>query len=236
MAKIRLAVALLCFSLGWAGSASAQVAYDTATNGAATSGSSDTWAHTVTGANPALAVVCMNNSSETTTGVTYAGVAMTNAGNAFDSGEGHRLTLFTLLAPATGANNVIASFSAAVGQKRCTALSGTGVGTFGTAVFDLYSSVDTGHSHNTVSVTNGLVIDFMTIAGSTTTFAVAAGQTQRQSWNSTRLALISTKAGAATTNTGETWDIAFSHWDHATISMNPVATVASPLLLLFSGQ
>lgn len=235
----RVLLALLALLVVGGVPASAQVAFDAVANSATTTLTSVTWGHTVTGANTALMVSCISTASETVSGVTYNAVAMTNQGNGLDTGDGSRVTIFSLKAPTTGANNVIATFSSNTGTKKCTAASFTGVdqtSPFGTAVFDVYSGIDTGHSHNTTNQTNGMVWDSMSIRDSVTSLAVAAGQTQRASVTFTGQILISsTKPGAATTSTGYTWDNAFSHWAHGTVPMNPVASGGCTLSLLGVG-
>jgi hypothetical protein len=76
-------------------------------------GTSLTYSKTNTGSNLFL-VVSVGNYAPTTdiiTGVTYNGVAMTKAVTRFGAGGGIRTTIFTLAAPATGANNVVITAS-----------------------------------------------------------------------------------------------------------------------------
>lgn len=224
----------------WAIGASAQVAVDATSTSAAVTANSVTWAHTVTGANPYLLIGCSVLTSETVTGITYNSVAATSIDSGLNAADGKTLAVYGLVAPTTGANNIVASFSGSTGSKRCFGASATGVaqtGSLGTKVKDFYVSVDTGHNHDTTSQTSGMVFDFMLIRDSATNIAVAAGQTQQAKiTNLVAMTMIySTKPGAATTNTGYTWDVAFSEWVHITVPLVPAAAgSAAPLLLLFA--
>lgn len=76
-------------------------------------GATSTWAHTCTGSNRILFVGVTVGAGKTVSGVTYNAVAMTQvntlalAGTTFDNGY-----LFRLVAPATGANNIVVTASA----------------------------------------------------------------------------------------------------------------------------
>lgn len=85
------------------------MAYDSSSSGGSAS-SPATFSHTCTGDNRILFVAAASNSGQTVTGVTYAGVSMTQIGSKTDS-AGPTEYLFYLIAPATGANNVIVSTS-----------------------------------------------------------------------------------------------------------------------------
>lgn len=68
-----------------------------------------TWSHTMGSSNNILIVAV--NAGATTTGVTYAGTAMTKINDYFKSQNGH-MSLWEQTSTATGANNIVASFSA----------------------------------------------------------------------------------------------------------------------------
>jgi hypothetical protein len=92
------------------------IAFDAATTGSDTSGSSYTFAHTVSASsNRFLFVVVTGNvvaSPDNVTGITYAGVAMTLLDKSNGSGDRWQY-IFYLIAPAVGANNVVISSSGA---------------------------------------------------------------------------------------------------------------------------
>lgn len=86
-----------------------------------------TWSHTCTGANLILFVnVYQNNAEGSNISVTYAGVSMTSVSNT-SSTDGQSTHLFYLLAPTTGANNVIIHCSSGNTPMGGTAASYTGV-------------------------------------------------------------------------------------------------------------
>ena len=89
--------------------------FDAVTLGRQTSGVSLTFAHTVAVQSNRALVVAMSyrgntNPTATATGITYAGVAMTKVRR--DSNTDRKTEIWYLVAPATGANNVIVTWSA----------------------------------------------------------------------------------------------------------------------------
>lgn len=89
------------------------IAVDAATNGGDTTGTSLTFAHTCTGTNLILFVgVNGHTASNLITGVTYNGVAMTQiASSPIQVPADRYINLWYLIAPATGAHNVVISAS-----------------------------------------------------------------------------------------------------------------------------
>lgn len=110
--------------------ASAAIAYDAKTDNGETQASSVTYAHTVTGTNPMLLVWGYNRGQNRSTTVTYNGVSMTKIGTEEANGLGapyyDKIYAFYLLAPATGSNNVVVTYSAG-DYQRSAAISYTGV-------------------------------------------------------------------------------------------------------------
>lgn len=105
-----------------------------------------TWSHTTAGASRYM-VVSVGTNGQTVSGVTYAGVAMTLLGTRQETPTGHRITLFGLVQPGTGTNNVAVTLA---GSSPCVAgsISLTGVaqvnsvGTFAsTEAFDTAPAV-----------------------------------------------------------------------------------------------
>lgn len=132
---------------------------DAVSNSSVASASSLTWSHTVgVASNMILVVAVAVGGSGTCSGVTYAGSSMTSLTSKTQGTE--TTYIFYKLAPTTGANNVVATFSGSV--------SGIGLGVsysnvyqsapFGTAASNSGTS---GNSSNTVTVTNTsqLVLD-----------------------------------------------------------------------------
>lgn len=88
------------------------IAFDsTTTSSLGSAVTSITFAHTCTGSDRILFVATANNGGVNVTGVTYNGVAMTNIGWALSNNAPSKSYLWYLIAPATGANNVIVSLS-----------------------------------------------------------------------------------------------------------------------------
>ncbi|KKM07793.1 hypothetical protein LCGC14_1730330, partial [marine sediment metagenome] len=107
--------------------------FDATANGSG-SGTSVTLSHTV--ANVANRVIIVGIATENTTseaagiptGVTYNSVAMTKLGDStFASTNSHAVSLWYLVAAATGANDIVASFSASMGDINLAAWSYNGV-------------------------------------------------------------------------------------------------------------
>ncbi|MBI3812387.1 MAG: hypothetical protein HY283_09330 [Nitrospirae bacterium] len=160
------------------------IAFD-APSSATNNTASLTWSHTVGAGSNSILVVgvsILNNSSQTVTGVTYAGVPLTLIGSQ-NNGTNARVELWYRLVPATGANNVVVTLSAAAAVVGG-AVSFTGV--------DQTSPVDASafNSGNitpvTVTITtvtnNAWVVDVLaSLASSANTVTAAAGQTER--WN-----------------------------------------------------
>ncbi len=82
------------------------IAFDTASGSAAFIANSLTWSHTCTGADILWVGITLSTTSDEVTGVTYNGVAMTQA--VYDSFVWGKY-LYYLLAPAAGAHNVVIS-------------------------------------------------------------------------------------------------------------------------------
>ena len=87
------------------------IAFDAAVNGGLVfPGTSLTWSHTCSGSDRILFVGVVGGTTDTVTGVTYDGVAMTLV-NKCVAGADFYSYLFYLIAPSTGAHNVVISAS-----------------------------------------------------------------------------------------------------------------------------
>jgi hypothetical protein len=228
------------------GTSSAGIAFDAASS-ASSSGSGSaslTWSHTVSvsGTNRILIVGVSVKSGSTVTGVSYAGVSFSaisnpivvgnNAGNA-------RVELWQLVAPATGANNVIVTLSASarfVGG----AVSLTGVNQ--TNPIDASNSASGSSATPSITITtianNAWVVD--TIASSPPTSGANPTGGQTQQWN-----VATGGAGSAVQILGagstlgpitpsgavvESWSLGgSSSWAIAASSLKPVTATVSAL-------
>jgi hypothetical protein len=85
------------------------IAFDNATDGNINNGTSLTFSHTCSGSNRFLKVSIKLYGANDITGVTYNGVAMSHIATAVQGTEGSRAVMYGLIAPATGANNVVIS-------------------------------------------------------------------------------------------------------------------------------
>lgn len=164
------------------------IAVDAVSNsGDLTSVSSATWSHTTSGSNRILVVGAnargvKSDTNTTVTGVTYNGVALTKIrGDTSDSGDTFRgrSELWYLIAPATGAHNVVVTYTGTVTATGCGAISLTGV-IQGTGAIDAHNgataTTDTTPSVNvTVVASNCYLID--TIYSRSDTLAKDASQT-----------------------------------------------------------
>lgn len=101
------------------------IAYDASSKSSA-SATSVTFAHTCTGSDRLLMVNAYWAGSATVSSITYNGVAMTNVVSPLDTGGGERHGMFYLVAPATGANNVVLTLSGST-DIEVSAVSYTGV-------------------------------------------------------------------------------------------------------------
>jgi hypothetical protein len=143
----------------------------------ATTPASVTWSHTVTGSQTALVVfvgVGQNSGSDATktiSGVTYNGVAMTQIGTPKHTNNdvfGY-LACYGLIAPASGANNVVVTFASAPSVAECASLSFTGAdqtAPFGTPVTGAADSATA--TAAVASNTSGNLIAFGVCCGSDT--------------------------------------------------------------------
>lgn len=90
------------------------IAFDAASKQTQVSASTVTISHTCTGSNRLLLVgFITNNVTDLVTGVTYSGTSMTQLTTQATASAGFISYVFGLLAPATGANNIVISFSVA---------------------------------------------------------------------------------------------------------------------------
>ena len=215
------------------------LAFDATSNSTGGSVTSVTWSHTTSGADRALivGVSFWNGSTESITGVTYAGTAMTSIGSAL-SPNNERAQQWKLSNPATGANNVVVSFSSVV-DAACGAVSFTGArqttasltGTQATA-----TGTSTAPSVNVSSAPGEIVVDTLSSdVGDPDT--VGAGQTER--WNASSPEADgagSTEAGAATVTMS--WTLGASvPWALVGVGVKSGTTVEPfPGLIQFQGK
>ena len=190
--------------------------------------SSLTWSHTCTGSDRGLVVgVTWVAASVTISSVTYNGVTMTSEGAVTSTlSSALHLEQFSLIAPDTGANNIVVTFSAAVAG-----VIGGGVSYTGANQTDLTGtqvSVNNGvSSPATVDVSSASdeIVQDVVLKNSTDTITVGASQTQRWNVNIGTNGLHngggSTETGASTTTMS--WTFSGVVWIIAAIAVKPAA-------------
>jgi len=124
------------------------IEFDATSAGSQVSTTSKSWSHTCTGSNLILFVgIQITANTATISGVTYAGVAMTKIASIDWPGSGvGSSALWYIVAPATGANNIVVSASPAA------YIDGFGVSYTGASQTGIPDSSNTG-SANTLSTT-----------------------------------------------------------------------------------
>ena len=164
--------------------------------------SSATFAHTCAGANRLLTVLVSAQDNGSTnqipTGITYAGVSLTKLGDAVTGSNGVGASIWYLVAPATGANNVIVTFASSVNSWVIGAVSvfnNAQTSPVGSMVTD--NATGTAPSVTVTASNDDLVIDVLAAMGTSQTATVGAGQTER--WNLNLLPLTPARIGAAST-------------------------------------
>jgi uncharacterized repeat protein (TIGR01451 family) len=189
------------------------IAFDAASNSntGTVTAASLTWAHTIgaAGVNRILivGVSIRNSSSQTVSNVTYNGTNLTLVGQSTNSTNA-RVEIWRLIAPATGAHNVVVTLSAAArfvgGAASFTGVSQTASLALG-AFFPATGNTPT-PTVNVTSVLQGqLVIDTIANANLATATAapcVGAGQTQRWTDRTTNGTAGNNTPGAGSTEPG----------------------------------
>lgn len=89
-----------------------------------------TFSHTCTSASILIVTTCTNQPQNSVTGVTYNGVAMTSVRGSLNAGS-TVIDMWYLLAPSSGANNVVVTMAASSTAKAAQAVSYSGVDTAG---------------------------------------------------------------------------------------------------------
>lgn len=202
------------------------------------SGSTATWSHSNDGDYLVVAVAShITDAAGNPTGVTYNAVSMTKiAERAYSSSNG--VTLWGLVAPAAGANNVVVSWGSGTANPRSAgALSFSGVDA-STPVGTPTDGGSAGSSAPSIAVASAsgeLVVDAVCIwqdSATATTGTVGADQTERVQVGYTvaRKLLVSTEAGATTTTMS--WSLDNScRTRHAGIALKPAAATGGGRLV-----
>jgi hypothetical protein len=203
--------------------------YDAVSSSSVVGGTSATWSHTCTGSNRVLvvSVAILGDSSVTVSGVTYNGVAMTSRyqGDLSTSGVYAKNSVWTLVAPATGANNIVATYSGTnTGYAGCGAVSFTGVNQT-TPIRTVYSAGPGGTTATltaTDSVSGDIVIAGVSAYDGGTT--LAADQTSRvltDPVSGTSYAFAMQTKVASGASTVMSWTGAANYWTEWAFALRP---------------
>lgn len=193
--------------------AHAQITFDAASSSNTGTGTASTltWSHAVgaslTNRILIVGVSIRNSAGQTVNNVTYAGINLTLVGQT-TNGTNARVEIWRLIAPATGANNIIVTLSAAarfVGG----AASFSGVSQTPALALGAYFSATANSATPTVNVTSvaqgQVVIDTIanaTLATGTSLPCVGANQTQRWSNRTSNTTAGNNTPGAGSTEPG----------------------------------
>lgn len=200
--------------------AQAAVAFDAATTGTVGGANALTFSHTVgAGGADRLLIVAVSIDNRTVQSVTYGGVAMTNVGTATNGAQ--ISSMWRLIAPATGANNVVVTLSGGGTDIVAVATSYTGVDQttpLGTPVTATGNSVTA--SVAVTSATGEIVVD--SVSSNLGTLTVGEGQTQRGNGvGGDNQGGSSTEPGA--TSVTMSWTIGSSSaWASVGVSIKPI--------------
>lgn len=199
-----------------------------------------TLSYTCTGTNLLLIVgVNANSTTDVITGVTYNAIAMTRANALINTAQGSTF-IYYLVAPATGAHNIVVSASSAtLGSIRATSYTGVGQTGFPDAQ---KTASQTGSTSSTFSTT------ITTVANNSWIYAIAASDhgvlsagtnlTLRDGGTATNLADFDTNGAitpAGSTTLGFASTAGTSHWAVCMMSFAPVAAAATPKSLALLG-
>lgn len=196
------------------------------------------WSHTCSGSDRVLFVgISHYDSSDTVSGVTYNSVAMTAVPSGATNNGQFYVSLWYLIAPATGSNTVSVTFTGGVFDFKAGSVSFTGADQttpLGTAVTATGSS--TTPSVTVTSATGEIVLDTLVIVHSGT-LTVDGSQAQR--WNGTGGSGFikgggSTESGAASTTMS--WSNSTSQdWAIVGVPVKPVAASSTLRQLCLTG-
>jgi len=225
----------------WADAADSGITIDSPTFDAASSSGNElnntlTFSHTVGARNNRLLVVgtvSLGSSGNYAQGVTYNGVSMaeltdTRANIASTSPSSSYLssTMWYLVAPATGANNVVVTHTGSP-RVRATAVSLQGVNQ-STPVENGTSATGTSTTPSVAVTTqdDDWVVDMMSY-GATGGATAGASQTERTEINGGLHSAASSTEEATGTSTTMSWTITSDEWTASAVAVNPITPITA---------
>lgn len=159
------------------------ILFDASSNGGYTAASNtDTWSHTCSGDDRFLVVgVAMLSLAQTVSGITYNGVALTLIGVRSSVTGAARVELWGLIAPATGANNIVVTLTGSIAFAGVASSYNNVHQTVPTEGFNSAQATNVGAADATVNVTtvadNDWTVDI--VCTDDTAITVGAGQISR---------------------------------------------------------
>lgn len=203
------------------------IAFDAATNSGNSSGTTKTFAHTCgSGANRILFVGCYGGSTDILTGITYGGVAMTFLEKQTVGFGDRYIYLYYLLNPASGANNVVISFSS---SENCAADAVSYTGALQSGVPDAHNNWQdafvTSISHSLTTVADNCWIVFLAKTNGAGNPTADTGLTVRGAGNSMSIFDSNSAITPAGSYTMGVSDGASAVWASLAVSFAPAVTV-----------
>lgn len=203
---------------------SATITFDSAAGQKVSSGTTNTFSHTVASGQSNQILLVTVDAGATVSSVTYNGVALTQLGSKTVSGS-EALSLWYLLAPAQGAHNVVitcASSTFIIGAST-SYYNVAQTGTFGTLASNAGSGTSSTNTVTTTSSTQRVIDGVNNTAASTDT--PTASQTKREQPTSSGVAV--GDIAATGSNMTLTWSFSSSNWAQLSVAMNPATSTAT---------
>lgn len=206
------------------------LAVDAVTNASGSGAGPFTWSHTCAGSDRVLVVgISYYDSGDTVSAITYNSVAMTVVGSSTVSNGQCTVSLYRLIAPATGSNTVSVTFTGSVFDFKAGSISFTGADqTTPLGAANTATGSSTTPSVNITSATGEIVLDTIAIVHSGT---LTVDGSQAEQWNGVGgFGFI--KGGGSTedgsTTTTMSWSNSSSQdWALTGVSVKPVAAAPS---------
>lgn len=207
------------------------VAFDAVASSNVTAGSL-TFSHTCTGSNRALTVGATCSDSTPTLSVTYGGVSMTSVAkrHSNDSSAGF-VELFYLIAPATGANNVVVTLSSGTADLTGGAISFTGASQSAGDYANVVSAAGSGTTPSVIvtgTAAASMVVDAACVGSQF--ISAGAGQTQRWMLNINSSTAAGNGAGSTEPGSGDitmSWTVASDWWSTIGLEVKEAGAAAA---------
>lgn len=207
------------------------IAFDATANANGTSASL-TFSHTCTGSNRFL---CVNAQTEDlqSNATTYAGVDMTNSARTTNTAIN---TMFTLIAPASGANNVVVKQDSSSPAAGCAVSFNGAAQSSNPEATNTATGTSTAPSVSVTTVTNNAFVVDGCASNDIDGITADASQTSRAAftWSSTRSFGCSTEQSATPASVTMSWTSSNSQWGMVGVAVAEFATATFiPKVIIF---